>query len=63
MERYLVFEGYEYYPSGGWHDFAGDFATIEEANKSFGKDSCWRWGHIVDTISGEIVRDTDNEDS
>lgn len=32
MKRYLVFAGYDYYPSGGWDDFQSDHETAEEAH-------------------------------
>lgn len=31
MKQYLLFAYAGYYPSGGWHDFCGDFDTIEDA--------------------------------
>ncbi|NET97629.1 hypothetical protein [Okeania sp. SIO1H2] len=46
MERYLLFMDNEYYPLGGWDDFQGGFATIEEAKNykaSEPKDN----GHII----------------
>lgn len=54
MKRYLLFKGYEYYPSGGWLDFAGTFDTIAEA-KTNAKNCDW-W-HIVDSKNGQTVED------
>ena len=34
MKRYLVFAGFNYYPSGGWDDFVDAFSTLEEAQAS-----------------------------
>lgn len=31
MKRYLVFAYPSYYPSGGWTDFQGSFASSQEA--------------------------------
>lgn len=31
MNRYLVFEGENYYPGGGWYDFVDSFPTLAEA--------------------------------
>lgn len=51
--RYLAFAGDQYYPSGGWRDYRGQFATIEDAIAEVaGKD----WWHIVDTAHMNVVR-------
>ena len=31
MKNFILFAGYNYYPSGGWGDFKGFFDTYEEA--------------------------------
>lgn len=31
MKRFMLFAHDDYYPSGGWADFKGDFDTVEEA--------------------------------
>lgn len=31
MKRFLLFRWDQYYPGGGWSDFAGDFDSLEEA--------------------------------
>lgn len=54
---FLVFTGMEYYPSGGWEDYAGTGNTLEEARavaetKSDGSDD---WYHIVDAVVGQVV--------
>lgn len=54
---FLVFTGMEFYPSGGWEDYAGSAASLEEARvlaetQSDGSDD---WYHIVDAGSGKIV--------
>ncbi len=58
MKRFLLFDGDTYYPAGGWHDFAGSFDTLDEAQaeaKNRGAD----WFHIVDStkVEPEIVED------
>ena len=48
MKRYLLFLGSEYYPSGGWNDFQGDFDTIKEAEIVAEKEGD-DWFQIIDT--------------
>jgi hypothetical protein len=58
VERYLLFKGDAYYPSGGWHDFKGSFSSIEAAVDhviSLGITSM-DWYHVVDSTTGEIVK-------
>ena len=55
MERYLVFGGEVYYPAGGWEDFMGDYADLEEAKQVAEKQGLYKWSHVVDTHSQEIV--------
>lgn len=55
MPRYLLFGGDQYYPNGGWDDFKGAFETVEDA---WHAHEGWDWWHIVDTVSGEIVEDS-----
>lgn len=31
MKRYLLFAFDDYYPKGGWNDFAGDFGNLDDA--------------------------------
>ena len=52
MKRFLLFAGDEYYPLGGWHDFKGDFETLEDAQTWFLKVVLrYDWAHVYDTIS------------
>lgn len=53
MKRFLLFTGQDYYPFGGWEDFAGSFATVGEAlaRVSSGVD----WWHVVDTETMKAV--------
>jgi hypothetical protein len=47
---FLLFAGNLYYPGGGWNDFRGSFAIIEQA-RVYARD--YDWFHIV--YDGEIV--------
>lgn len=59
MLRFALFTGYAYYPSGGWEDFQGTYATLEEAmaaaHADFAKGKGERWYHVVDLSNGTIV--------
>lgn len=56
MRRYLLFHGTIYYPSGGMHDFEGDFDSIEEAVEKLKAlldplgDSQYSWFQIYDQV-------------
>lgn len=54
MKRYLLFTGLTYYPLGGWHDWDGDFDTIEDA-KIYISSRRVDWWDIVDTETKEVV--------
>ena len=56
MKRYLLFTYERYYPLGGFCDFEGDYATIEEAKAAVkAEDFCdCRW-HVFDTRDRKIV--------
>lgn len=62
-KRYLLFGGYDYYPSGGWNDYFGDFDSISDAKDELVKRSgkgypfAYDWWHIVDSDKREIVLD------
>lgn len=54
MKRYLLFVMDNYYPNGGWSDFADSFDTIQEANDYF--TSLHRDDYdLVDTTTWERV--------
>lgn len=57
MKRYLLFVYAQYYANGGWHDFEGDFDTIEEAKNKLLENPNLEWWHIVDTVSKSIIAD------
>lgn len=57
MNRYLLFMGEAYYPSGGWCDYAGTYPTVEAAQQRVaggiytyhnGTVQLPSWAHIVD---------------
>lgn len=59
MDKYILFMGDIYYPSGGWEDFSGYFETMEDAIKFIeSKDPGCLWAHIVyqDKIILEAIR-------
>ena len=43
---YMMFSGYNYYPCGGWEDFAGFYPTKEAALEAFAESSAY-WMHLV----------------
>lgn len=58
MKRYLLFSYTQYYPSGGWSDFVGDFDTAAQAasfwNNKFLDDKSDdgipdEYAHLIDT--------------
>jgi hypothetical protein len=55
---FFVFTGEEYYPGGGWTDFQGTAATIEEAHtvaeSVLGTDE---WYQIVDADSLKMIEE------
>ena len=59
---FFLFAGHNYYPEGGWEDFAGAFESIDKAKDHFAKPSGkqWpgymdNWCHVVDIATGKIV--------
>lgn len=48
IKRYLVFGGYNYYPSGGWDDFIDSFDDVSEAQACVLKSNV-EWWQVVDT--------------
>jgi hypothetical protein len=49
---YLIFYGENYYPKGGFDDYHGIYATVEDA-KSIAESGYSDWAHIVklDTLT------------
>ena len=56
MKQFFLFAGSNYYPSGGWRDFAGSYETALEAvlaaaELADGHD----WWHVIDSHTGGQV--------
>lgn len=56
---YLVFAFSQYYPSGGWKDFRGAFATKEEALVAAANTRA-DWWQIVNLETGRIIVTSDS---
>lgn len=59
MNRFLLFVGDCYYPSGGWSDFVGSFPSLDAARSAAVEPECdcvsgW-WFNIADLETGKIV--------
>jgi hypothetical protein len=52
MNRYLLFAGPNYYPSGGVDDLIGDFDTLVLVAKQI-RDIRPDWWNILDTKTGQ----------
>jgi hypothetical protein len=65
-EKYLVFRGYSYYPSGGIEDFIGTTESLEEGKKLICKegecalDQHLTWWQIVDKKTMKTVEEKYN---
>lgn len=49
-EKFLLFGGETFYPSGGWNDFKGYFNSIDEAKEFIENEylsETLAWSHIV----------------
>ena len=55
MKKYLLFEYYSHEARGGFHDFAGSYETIEDAEKSV-TGTYW---HVMDRDTFECVAGND----
>lgn len=62
MTRFLLFEGDDYYPSGGWEDYTGAYETQEAAEEAKSDHSInGGWAHVVDATIGVIVSHKDRD--
>lgn len=53
---FILFAGDTYYPAPGWHNYDGDFATLEAACKSGKAGLCaGEWWQVVDLNTKRIV--------
>lgn len=58
MDRYLVFGGTNYYPSGGMNDFKRSFASFEMAlgySRAIVDLDSTSWSHVYDLNEKKIV--------
>lgn len=56
MNHYLVFGGAQYHPGGGWQDFQGDFASLEEAQEKAAEvRKVNDWVELVDLESMKVI--------
>jgi hypothetical protein len=56
---FLLFAGHSYYPRGGWNDFIGSFASVEDAKTHMlNSEERYDWWHVVsnETITEERTR-------
>lgn len=53
-KNYLLFEGEDFYPLGGWDDFSCSFSDLETAKNSVEFDEL-KWAHIVDAHTMHII--------
>ena len=61
--RYWLFGGAQHYACGGMHDTIGRFGALSDAI-AYAKawEDPWSdrdWWHIVDTLTGELVAESD----
>lgn len=71
MKRYLLFAGSKksYCDPGGWTDYIGSADSVDEliaeariyVNDNRGMSGEVTWGHIVDSVTEEIVKRYKNE--
>lgn len=58
--RYMVFHGAVFYPSGGAEDLLSTHAMEEEALKAVSGFDCeYAWWHIYDSWTGKIIHSSD----
>jgi len=58
MLRYALFAGDDYYPNGGWQDFSGSYASLEEAlaaGRAHLDENYGSWYQVVDLSVGSVV--------
>jgi hypothetical protein len=58
MKRFLLFRYDNYYPCGGWSDFARSFDSIAEAvehDNALQESSSSDYGQIVDTQTDKVA--------
>lgn len=66
MNRYLLFSGSTYYPSGGARDFVGSCETLDNAiwrarRYVADQDHMCDWWNVLDIETGEIAASCDRD--
>lgn len=64
MNRYALFMYPQYYPSGGWGDYAGSFDTPENAMTVWEErkqEYEYDFYHIIDLNTGKVVPNDKDE--
>ncbi len=59
MQRFLVFAGDAYYPSGGWKDFVGSYDSADRAlgiAEGIARET-FKWAHVFDTETQKILQE------
>lgn len=56
MRRYLVFNSTNYYPAGGWRDFAKSFDALDEAIEFAKSQVAEEGGNITDVVDAETEK-------
>lgn len=60
--RYLLFTYEKYYPGGGWQDFIGEYASLEEAKLAANSHEILQFAEIVDLETMSIVLEGNGDD-
>lgn len=57
-QRYLLFEGFDFYPEGGALDFVGAYTSLQKAKNAEFRGT---WAHIFDLETLKIVSERTRE--
>lgn len=69
MNKFWLFAGSIYYPSGGMRDFRGEFDSVKDATEAF-RTWCvergtptgqYEWAHVYSVETGNIVTEVERE--
>lgn len=56
--RYWIFVGEEFYPSGGMEDFIKSSENLEELKSHLENLESFQWAHIYDSFEKKIILET-----
>lgn len=56
MKQFVLFEFYEYYPSGGLADVSGSYDTLEEAEQKYNESEA-EYCYIVDRDTWQVIKE------